>query len=137
MSDPKSPEEWLRLAAQHELAAKTMCEDRKAAGMAYGHVGFGAECALKAYIMHKERFNQWPSKDSRPDLHTHNLRDLMDIAGIPRDPKGPLAPQWAVVLQWNRAQGYDPKPTPRKVARQMVEAAFGSDGVVTWIRQQF
>jgi hypothetical protein len=39
------------------------------------------------------------------------------------------------VLQWDRGQGYDPSPMPRKVARSMIEAAFGDNGVVTWIRK--
>ena len=113
-----------------------MCESRTAAGIAFQNVGFATECALKAYIMRRERFNRWPSKASRPDLHTHDLRKLMQIAGIVVHPKDALAPSWHIVLQWDRDQGYDPNPMPRKVARSMVEAAFGSAGVVAWLRQQ-
>jgi hypothetical protein len=112
-----------------------LAEDRSAAAQAYSHVGFATECALKAYIMWSERLNSWPDKGSRPDLYTHDLRKLVEIAGIELRTTDPIGPSWATVLQWDRGQGYDPNPMPRKVARSMIEAAFGEEGVVTWIRR--
>jgi hypothetical protein len=136
MADPDSVEQWLALVRQHEVAAKEMCENKIAARMGYDHAALAVECALKAYIWHTERFNQRPSKDERPYLYGHNLRVLKDAAGIKIKSTDRQAPSWFVVLQWDRSQYYDPKPMPRKVARSMVEAAFGEDGVVTWLRQQ-
>jgi hypothetical protein len=133
--DPQSPSEWLNLARQHEVAARALAENRVAAAQAYSHVGFAAECALKAYIMWKEGLNRWPDRSSRSELYTHDLRRLVEIAGIRQSSRDPIGPAWAVVLQWDREQGYDPAPMPRKVARSMVEAAFGEKGVVTWIRK--
>ncbi len=134
MADPQSLEQWLSLAATHEASAKLLCEHKIAAGQALFHVGSATECALKALIMKRERFNGWPSQKARKDLYTHDLRVLAEIAGIEFNPSGPIAPGWHVVLAWDRNQGYDPKPMPRKVARAWVEAAFGEKGVVTWIR---
>ena len=133
--DPQSPSEWLKLAEQHEEAARALARNRLAAAQAYFHVGIAAECALKAYIMWKERLNSWPDRSSRRDLYTHDLRKLVQIAEIERSSRDPVGPSWAVVLQWDREQGYDPAPMPRKVAHSMVEAAFGEKGVVTWIRK--
>jgi len=133
--DPQSPSGWLSLARQHEVSARLLAENRDAAAQAYGHVGFAAECALKAYIMWKERLNTWPDKDSRKELYTHDLRKLVQIAGIELNTRDPIGPSWAVVLQWDRGQAYDPDRMPRKVARSMIEAAFGQKGVVTWIRE--
>lgn len=113
-----------------------MVEHKLAAGQAAFHAGLAVECALKAYIWHIERFNQWPDKNSRPDLYHHNLRRLKDIAGIVIKSTDSNAPTWHVMLSWDRNQAYDPKPMPRKVARDYVEAAFGENGVVTWIRAQ-
>lgn len=132
--DPQSPSEWLSLVRQHEKVARLVAEDRVAAAQAYFHVGFATECALKAYIMWKERLNRWPDKGDRPELYTHDLRNLVEIAGIEPRTTDATGPSWAVVLQWDRAQGYDPNPMPRRVARSMIEAAFGENGVVTWIR---
>jgi hypothetical protein len=133
--DAQSPSEWLALVRQHEAAARLLAENRAVAAQAYAHVGSAAECALKAYIMWRERLNSWPERGSRPELYTHDLRRLVDIAGIELRTTDPVSPSWAVVFQWDRGQGYDPSPMPRKVARSMIEAAFGVNGVVTWIRK--
>jgi hypothetical protein len=136
LSNPNSVADWLSLCKQHETAAKLMADDKSAAAQGFFHAGLAVECALKAYIWHLERFNRWPDKDARPDLYTHNLRLLKDAAKITLRTTDVNAPSWHIVLQWDRNQGYDPKPMPRKVARAMVEAVFGEDGVVTWLRQQ-
>ena len=133
---PQSISDWLSLCHQHERAAKAIVEDKKACAQAVHHAGLAVECALKAYIWHVERFNQWPSKDGRPELYIHDLRKLRMTAGIPLNPGEATAPSWHIMLQWDRNQGYDPKPMPRKVARSFVDAAFGSDGVATWLRQK-
>ncbi|MGV1757637.1 hypothetical protein ACQZ6F_17425 [Rhizobium sp. A22-96] len=135
MMNPSSIDGWLSLCRQHEIAARATADNKEAAAQGFFHAGLAVECALKAYIWHLERFNAWPDKDQRPDLHTHNLRVLKDIAGIKITVTDSNAPCWHVVLQWDRNQAYDPKPMPRKVARAMVEAAFGDEGIVTWLRQ--
>lgn len=136
MSAPKSIGDWLALAAQHERTAIVTVDDRLAAGQAAFHAGVAVECCLKAYIWHKERFNQWPDKSSRPDLYHHNIRRLKDIAGILIKPTDSNAPAWHVMMHWDRNQGYNPKPMPRKVVQSYMDSAFGRDGVATWIRAQ-
>jgi hypothetical protein len=133
--DPQSHSEWMALVRQHEKTARLLAEDREVAAQAYSHVGFAAECALKAYIMWRERLNNWPDRDSRPELYTHDLGKLVALAGIELTTTDPIGASWKTVLDWNRGQGYDPSPMPRKVARAMIEAAFGEKGVVTWIRK--
>ncbi len=134
MADPDSIEGWLALVSQHEAVARTMAANKIAAAQGWWHAGIAVECALKAYIMWKERLNAWPSREARGDLFTHDVRALSLIAGLTVGPTNPIAASWHLVFQWDRNQGYDPKPMPRKVARSMVEAVFGIDGVVTWIR---
>jgi hypothetical protein len=120
--DSQSPSEWLSLARQHEAAARVLADNRLAAAQAYFHVGLATECALKAYIMWRERLNIWPDRVSRPELYIHDLRKLVEIARIELRTRDPVGPSWATVLQW-------------KVAGSMIEAAFGGNGVVTWIRR--
>lgn len=136
MADPDSIEEWLALVQQHEDVARLVVEHKTAAAQAYFHAGAAVECALKAYIMHRERLNAWPSKEARPSLYTHDLRELQKAAGIQPKASDETAAAWHLVRQWDRNQGYDPKPMPRKVARAMLEAAFGRKGVVTWLRSR-
>jgi hypothetical protein len=125
----------MALARQHEESARLLAANRVVAGQAYFHVGIAAECALKAFIMWKERLNSWPDSALRPELYTHDLRKLVRIAGIPLTTTDCVGPSWKVVLDWDRNQAYDPNPMPRRVARSMIEAAFGQEGVVTWIRE--
>ena len=122
------------LVRRHERTAYTMSKDKVAAAEGCFHAGLAVECALKASIMRKERLRGWPSKEARPDLHIHDLRRLMEIAGLRPVARDPTAPSWAVVLQWRRNDGCDPNAMPRRFAQGMVDAAFGGRGVVTWIR---
>jgi hypothetical protein len=135
VADPNTPEEWLSLADQHQATALAVVGHRLAAGQAMFHAGLAVECALKAYIMRRERLNGWPSRDTRPELYVHDLRKLREMAGIAIGSRDPQTPSWHLFLQWDRSQGYDPKPMPRKVAKAWIEAAFGPAGLVTWIRQ--
>ena len=135
MAEPDTPDEWFTLARQHEVTARAVVTSRVAAGQAMFHVGLAVECALKAYIMRKERLNGWPSRESRRDLYTHDLRQLLSASGLVIAHSDPIAPALSVILQWDRNQAYDPAPMPRKVARQWVESAFGPEGVNEWLRR--
>lgn len=135
VADPQSVESWLSLVAQHKRIAEFASEDREATPQALFHVGIATECALKALIMRKERLNGWPSKAAREELYTHDLRKLAQIAGVSLSATDIHGPSWHVVLAWDRNQSYDPKRMPRKVARAWVEAAFGVNGAVTWIKK--
>lgn len=112
-----------------------MVSSRKHCREAWFAAGSGVEFALKALICERERFNAWPSRDRRSDLHIHDLKKLLRIAGL--DPKAAPAnvqPAIRQVLDWNRNHDYVAKPMPRKVARSMVEAAFGPSGMVEWLK---
>lgn len=102
--------------------------------MGHHHAGFIVECCLKAYIMHRERLNSWPSIAARRELYTHDLRKLCEIAEIAMDATDELAPAWHVVLEWDRNQAYDVGLMPTKVAIAMLEAASGEKGVASWLR---
>lgn len=134
---PNSPAEWLSLARQYERSANLCVRDKVAAARAWNDAGFAVEAALKAVVMHRQRLNCWPSKDSRPDLHIHDLRKLAVAAGIVVGPSDPIAPAWRTVVDWNRGHSYTHKRMPRKVAQSMVEAAFGTGGVLPWLISNF
>ncbi len=112
-----------------------MVDDRENCREAWVAAGFGVEFALKALILKRERLNAWPSLEHRPDLHIHNLKKLFKIAGLdPNAAPTDVKPAIRQVLDWNRNHDYVARPMPRKVARSMVEAAFGPSGVVEWLK---
>ena len=54
----------------------------------------------------------------------------LDPKAAPRE----VRPAIRQILDWNRDHDYLATPMPRKVARSMVEAAFGPLGVVEWLK---
>ena len=131
-------DEWINLARQNCAAAAVLLNAKQTVS-AWNHAGFSVECAMKAAIMRQEKFNRWPSKDLRPDLYSHDLTSLLEKAGLKRRLliKEPVAHRLATVLQWGRNHSYYPKAMPLRVARDMYEAACGSDGVNSWLMKRF
>ena len=87
--------------------------------------------------MHNERLNTWPSRESRPDLYVHNLKQLAIAARIVVLPTEVVAPAWKTVLDWKRDDSYISQRMSRKIARELVEAGFGSEGVLPWLLSRF
>jgi HEPN domain-containing protein len=116
------------------IVARAVVDDRLACREAWMAAGFAVEFALKALIIRRERLNSWPSKEHRPELYTHSVRDLFQAAKVelkaaPRELRGALR----TVLDWNRAHEYTSGRMSRANARSMVSAAFDPEGVVAWL----
>jgi hypothetical protein len=92
-----SVEEWMTLQRRSCQAARVLLRAKIAAD-AWNHAGFSVECALKAAIMRHQRLNTWPSRAHRPELYTHNLRDLARLANITFLTTDPTASRWCVAL---------------------------------------
>lgn len=130
-----TPEEWWHLVDGKREVAFHFKDNRDHAVEAWNACGSGAEFALKAVILKRERFNRWPESSERPDLYTHNLRRLMGLAQItPADIPGPIRPAFKTVLSWDVEHRYKSDRMPRRQARQMYEATFGEQGVLKWLK---
>jgi hypothetical protein len=130
-----SVDDWRRGARQKKAVADAMVGDRFACKEAWYNTGIAIEFALKAIIMKNGRFNQWPDRNSRPDLHVHDLKSLFAAANIDLTTLGSQQRAYAkTVLNWNRAHDYVGDRMPRKVAQDMHTAAFDpADGIFTWL----
>ncbi|MDP4026231.1 hypothetical protein Q8W71_26750 [Methylobacterium sp. NEAU 140] len=132
-----SVDEWLELADLYRALARQALADDTTASAAWSQAGFSLECTLKAAIMRRERLNAWPSRASRRELYTHKIADLARVLGMTIDEMHPIAPAWAVVLQWWRDDMYSLRMT-RAVAISLFDAVFSDeDGAAPWIRQNF
>ncbi|GHG36086.1 hypothetical protein GCM10017322_38660 [Paracoccus aerius] len=135
--DPQTVEEWMDLARQWRLAARKLSELPETQTIAWTHAGFACECLLKAAIMAQERLNSWPSRAARKELYTHNLVDLAKVLRAKISPFDPVAPKWAVVTQWRRADTYVSAPMNPKVVADLLAAAFDKGGVEEWIFENY
>ena len=130
---PQSVGDWLTLGNRYRLDALLMKRNKQYASC-WRETGFAVECFLKAAIMSKERWNRFPSRESRPDLYTHDLRRLLELLSIDLKTlhSHPVAPKLNTVLGWKRSHGYNPTAMSEKYASAIFEAAF-DDGVVEWL----
>jgi len=129
-------DDFWRLSEEKKAVALSFVGDRRNCRQAWEATGFAVECALKAYIMRARGLNVWPD-DRKSPLWTHDLRSLLDQSGlsIKEESEGLLA-SWMTVLTWRREHAYSGGRFPRKIAAEMVKAAFGTEGVVQWLKSQ-
>ena len=135
--EPLSRADFLRRVASKRAVALSMVDDAEHCFEAWLASGYAVEFALKALIMSYERLNAWPSRVSRPELYTHDLQGLFIRSGLAfAQVTGSLRGSLRTVLDWDRGHEYKTIAMPPKVARGMVDAAFGEDGVVPWLTKR-
>lgn len=132
-----SVEQWIALARVYRANAFLVVDMPGMEQLAWSSAGFACECLMKAAIMAKERLNSWPSRDSRRELHTHDLERLAAILGISIAPDDDVAAAWSVVTKWRRHHMYTASGFPAPVARSLLSAAFGEDGLEQWLFQSY
>jgi len=106
---------------------------------AYYLAGYAVECALKACIAKGTLRHEFPDKRKVESSHSHNLRDLVRVAGL-EDARLDRAGQdadfqknWDVVQSWSEQSRYSRHRL--ESARQLLEAASESrHGVIAWIK---
>ncbi len=106
---------------------------------AYMSGGLAVELALKARIMHTERWNAWPSRKRRPDVHSHNLGNLMSAAGLRVVIEAEVRAGTNAGLAWMVVKDFDinaryplGRPFPVRLAQDFVEAVDGLE-LVQWL----
>lgn len=142
---PATAYDWLRTAERHLQDARTLKTRGGSSEAVFHYAGLAVECALKAVIMKRERWNQWPSRAREPKLHKHDLKRLLKRAGLNGEMEAEkrlgtdLAANWGVVIRWdNNRPRYPHGAMPSRVATDMFRAvAHHRDGVFTWLQQIF
>ena len=106
---------------------------------AYYLAGYAVECAIKACIAKGTRRYEFPDKKKVESSHSHNLRDLIRVAGLDdarieqakRDPD--FQTNWDIVERWSEQSRYrrhSPEP-----ARELLKAVGDRrHGVISWIK---
>jgi hypothetical protein len=107
---------------------------------AYYLAGYAIECALKACIARQTQRFDFPERDRVNKSYTHNLEQLVQIAGLledliderRRDPE--FAVQWNAVKDWLETSRY--RRASEQLAAELVRAvSHPRHGVLKWLRK--
>jgi hypothetical protein len=122
--------------------ARLLLESGYFAG-AYYLLGYSVECALKACIARQVNRYDFPDKKTVNDSFTHNLDQLLGVAGLRdrlRDDSvnNPvLGVNWALVKDWSEGARYR-LLVSEQTARDFYSACTSrSNGVLKWLRQSW
>ncbi len=131
-----------RLAKERVRDAKALLATGRWAG-AYYMAGYAVECALKSCVIaHLMKSDQFPEKRFSEQCWTHNLKQLLNLAGLTAalaadmqaDPD--LSAKWGWVEQWSESSRYERRS--KSEARELYEAITDKKhGVLTWIRSRW
>jgi len=129
----------LQHVAETRLAeAQVLLEAGKWSG-AYYLVGYAVECGFKACIAKGTKQDDFPVKARVIASHSHDLAQLVGVAGIrvellaDTEKDAAFSGYWGVVSQWNEESRYKQWSEPEAV--ELVQAVSDSDhGVMRWLR---
>ncbi len=106
---------------------------------AYYLVGYTVECGLMACIAKSTKQDDFPVKARVIASHTHDLAQLVGVAGISAQLQvesgndAAFSGYWGVVSQWSEESRYKQWNEPE--AMELVQAVSDADhGVMRWLR---
>jgi hypothetical protein len=106
---------------------------------AYYLCGYVTECGLKACIARETRQYDFPDKRRAQAVWTHQLSELLALAGLRPvldRQSAALRANWAVVKDWTEESRYELRTEAE--ARGLFEATMDRhDGVLEWLRQHW
>jgi hypothetical protein len=109
---------------------------------AYYLVGYSIECALKACVARQVRRCDFPDKKLANAAYTHDLEQLIKVAGLghafvkARQGNPALDVNWAIVKDWTEESRYEVNISKAQ-ARDLYSACVGRNGVLPWIKRQW
>ena len=134
--------ELQRLVRDRLRDAQVLLAGRRWTG-AYYLSGYAVECALKSCVIaHLMRTDQLPERHYSEQCWTHNLKQLVTLAGLKadldasaaRDPD--LERHWDVVKDWNESTRYTRQSRAKALALYK-SITDSKHGVLRWIRSRW
>ena len=132
-----------QLAEDRVLDTKAHLDAGRWSG-AYYLAGYAVECALKACIAKQTNLHDFPDKARAQKAFTHDLLELVDLAGLKLqlqlDATPAANPQlgrhWQRVKDWNERARYEQQSEQQ--ARGLYEAITDPmNGVLAWIKARW
>jgi HEPN domain-containing protein len=130
-----------RLAQERISDAKVLLAARHWSA-AYYLAGYAVECALKACIAKLMKSEEFPDKTFAEKCWTHNLPQLLGLAGLKDEldaatqAESEFADNWNTVTQWTESSRYarTPKADPEDLYAAIAE---NRRGVLIWLKQRW
>jgi hypothetical protein len=131
--------EFQLLSNMRTLEAQCLLTEGHYAG-SYYLMGYSVECALKAVIAARHKRFSFPDKAFAAACHTHDLAQLLFLAGLKTEAETAFMENqafeenWNTVRRWNESSRYVVKVNLR-MARTMLAACVQQPrGVLPWIQ---
>lgn len=105
---------------------------------AYYLAGYAVECALKACIAKTTRRHEFPERDKVNRSYSHNLRELVKVAGLEDDraTRVKADPEfrryWGTVETWSEQSRYR-RHSAKSAEELLIAAGHKQHGVISWI----
>ena len=103
---------------------------------------YSVECALKAWIAKGTLRGDFPDKKKVDSSHTHNLLQLMKLAGVDEESLGDfgidaaLRKNWEIVQSWSEQSRYR-KIRPESAKALLAAVSNSQHGVIEWIQKRW
>ena len=132
-----------QLADDRVLDAEALLEAGRWSG-AYYLCGYAVECALKARIAKGTNLHDFPDKTIVTKAYTHDLKNLLELAGLQvqlqldklQAGNVGLGANWDLLKDWSENARYEQKQEAE--ARELYEAVtHPTSGVLTWIKRHW
>lgn len=128
-----------RLSQLRSREAKMLLDQGSYAG-SYYLMGYAVECAVKAAIAKQTRRYDFPNKRLANDSFSHDLKSLLQTAGlwptfdVAMRANPPLGLNWAVAKDWSEGSRYI-LSTSEAQARDLYSACTArTHGLLSWIK---
>ena len=115
--------------------------DRQCYPGSYYLLGYAVECSIKSCIAKQTNKYDFPSKTVAQDCYTHDLKKLLQTAGLwqklidEMKLNQPLSDNWAVVKDWKETSRYI-SGMPEKQAHDLYSACTSrKNGVLSWLKK--
>lgn len=110
---------------------------------AYYLLGYAVECALKSCIARETRQHDFPDRRLAQQAQTHDVQQLVRVAGIEIDLEADmkistaLNINWAIVKDWSSEARYRDDITDVEARDLMRACTARGAGVLPWIRKRW
>lgn len=134
--------EDFRVVAKRRLQEATILQRAGEFSGAYYLAGYSIECALKACILKAIKKYHMPDKKIVIDSHTHNLEQLVKLAGLEHSraqhalANTTFGSNWAVVKDWNEASRYETW-SQQEAADLLLAIGQRGSGVFVWTKKHW